>query len=69
MNRKLAASILPALLMATGGLGLDVGGPRERLKSTQSPKMPLTEEELEKLSGLSGKAKKLYVKELRKKYA
>jgi hypothetical protein len=58
-------AIMTMGLMGAPGMLEDVARPR-RVKPNN--KMPLTDEESETLAGLSGKAKKQYVKSLKEKY-
>ena len=70
-----AALLLAGILAGSSGSGvmdmLEAEKDRSdrNAKAREDRRMPLTEEELEKLASLSGKEKKAYVKELRAQYA
>jgi hypothetical protein len=63
---KLSTAILAATLLT--GFDTAYGAPEERMRSNRSEKMDLTPEESTKLSALSGKEKKQYIKQLKEKY-
>lgn len=64
MNKR-KSPLLVASLIALGGIdNLPFNIPKE----PKEPKYPFNKEELKELATLSGKAKKLYLKELKEKY-
>lgn len=65
-----SALVLAALSMATMGPGglQDIAGYSMSRGEPRKPQMELTDEEIEMLASMTGKAKKKYVKELKAKY-
>lgn len=63
-----------AALLAAGGFDQDMDafspmGSKFRDRKERDPHFPFSDAELETLSGLEGKAKKKYLKELKQKYS
>lgn len=67
MKKGMNASLLLASMAALSGTWVDDDG--IPIPKPKPPQFPFTEAEIEKLSTLSGKEKKLFLKKLKARYA